>query len=64
MHVIKVYSLKNQNEAKYMSISSFKVLIFEKNNWQYMFSVGDRVSDIVTPEILVQIADSIDYSVE
>lgn len=51
-HVIKVYPLKHQNEARYLSISSFKVLIFENNNWQYMFSVDDRVSEIVTPEIL------------
>ncbi|WP_231505663.1 hypothetical protein [Bacillus sp. EB01] len=62
--VLKVYKLKNGKNAKYMNISGFYVLVFERDNWQYIFSVSKRVSDKVTPETLVQIANSIDYSVE
>jgi hypothetical protein len=60
-YVLGVYMLKNKNEAKYMTISGFNVLVFERDNWQYMLSVDKRVSEQVTPEILVEIANSIDY---
>ncbi|WP_251401586.1 hypothetical protein [Ureibacillus chungkukjangi] len=39
----------------------FNHLVFERGSWQYMLSVDKGVSDKVTPEILVQIANSIDY---
>jgi hypothetical protein len=60
-YVLGVYKLKNKNEAIYMSISGFNVLVFERDNWQYMLGVNKRVSEQVTPEILVEIANSIDY---
>lgn len=60
-YVLGVYELKNDNKATYMNISSFNVLVFDKDNWQYMLSIDKRVSDKVTPEILVEIANSIDY---
>ncbi|WP_316572063.1 hypothetical protein [Neobacillus sp. YIM B06451] len=63
-YVLQVYNLKNGNEAKYMNFSGFNLLVFERDNWQYIFSVDKRVSDKVTPETLVQIANSIDYSAE
>lgn len=39
----------------------FNLLVFESDNWQYMFSIDADVSHKVTPEILVQIANSIDF---
>lgn len=62
--IIKVYKLKDGQNALYASNRTANVLIFEKGNWQYMLSVDKRVSDKVTPETLVQIANSIDYTKE
>ena len=58
----KVFTLKNGTTATYIDDLKFgfNMLFFEKDNWQYMFSVDKDVSDQVTPEILVQIANSID----
>ena len=47
-----------------MNISDFNVLVFERDNWQYMLSVSKRISDMVAPETLVQIANFIDYPTE
>ena len=60
-YVLETFELRNKNKAIYMTISGFNVLVFEKDNWQYMISIDKRVSDKVTPEILVEIADSIGY---
>ena len=58
----KVFKLKNGTDATYIDDLKvgFNLLVFEKDNWQYMFSIDADVSDKVTPEILVQIANSID----
>ena len=58
-YVIGVYKLKNEIEASYMKISGFHVLVFERDNWQYMLGIDSRVSAKVTPEVLVEIANSI-----
>lgn len=63
-YVLKTLELKNGNEASLMSLSGFNVLVFERDNWQYMLNIDKRVSDKVTPEILVEIANSIDYPSE
>lgn len=60
-YVMKTFELKNGNVATYMTISGFHVLVLERDGWQYMLSVDKRVSDKVTPEILTDIANSIDY---
>lgn len=60
-YVLKTFELYNGNEAIYMTISGFNVLVFERENWQYMLNIDKRVLDEVTPEILVEIANSIDY---
>ena len=59
----KVFKLKNGTNATYIDDLKvgFNLLVFERDNWQYMFSVDADVSDKVTPEILVQIANSIDF---
>lgn len=58
-HVLGVYGLKNDNKATFMSISSFNVLVFERDNWQYILSIDKKTADKVTPEKLVEIANSI-----
>ncbi|MDE5416069.1 hypothetical protein [Alkalihalobacterium chitinilyticum] len=58
--IANVYKLKNGNEAKYINVSeSIEALVFEKDNWQYMLSIPKKISDKVTPEMLVEVADSI-----
>ena len=37
----------------------FNLLVFEKDGWQYTLSIDKRISDKVTEEILVSIANSI-----
>jgi len=60
-YVVKTYNLKNGIVATYITISGFNVLVFERDNLQYMLSIDKRVSNKVTPEALVDIANSIDY---
>jgi hypothetical protein len=43
------------------SIRGLNLLVFEKGNLQYRFSIDKKISEKITPEILVQIANSIDY---
>ncbi|WP_274310055.1 hypothetical protein [Solibacillus daqui] len=59
--MIKTFELKKGIVATYMAISGFNVLVFERDDWQYMLSFDKRVSDKVTPETLLDIANSIDY---
>ncbi|WP_085990986.1 hypothetical protein [Oceanobacillus senegalensis] len=61
-YIVKKVQLNNGDEAIYMQIHGAAYgLVFEKGNWQYILSVDRRVSDRVTDEVLVQIAESIDY---
>jgi len=59
----KIFKLKNGTNATYIYDLNFgfNLLVFERDNWQYIFSIDVDVSDKVTPEMLVQIANSIDY---
>jgi hypothetical protein len=54
--------LKDGNYAKYMTISGSNSLIFEKGNWQYIINVDKRLSKLVPPKSLVEIANSIHTS--
>lgn len=49
------------SEAIYSTkaVRGFNLLVFEKNEFQYVLSVDKRISDIVTPEILMEIVNSI-----
>lgn len=58
-YVLKTFKLKNGNLATYMSISGFNTLVFDRDNWQYMLSIDKRLSNLVPPETLVEIANSI-----
>lgn len=60
-YVIKTFELEKGIVATYMTISGFHVLVFEKDDWQYMLNIDKRVSDKVTPKTLLAIANSIDY---
>lgn len=60
-YVVKTFELKNGVVATYMTISGFNMLVYEIADWQYMLSIDKRVSDKVTPETLLDIANSIDY---
>ncbi|TDK61798.1 carbon monoxide dehydrogenase [Bacillus salipaludis] len=56
----KLYTLKNGQKALYFEHRfSSNFLVFESDHWQYMFGIDKRVSDKVTPEVLVEIANSI-----
>lgn len=59
----KVFKLKNGTNGLYFEnlIAGFNLLVFETIHWQYVFSIDKDVSNEVTPEILVQIANSIDF---
>ncbi|KOS68584.1 hypothetical protein AEA09_08495 [Lysinibacillus contaminans] len=62
--ILNTFTLKNGNTSSYMTVSDFNVLAFESNDWQYMLWIDQRVSDKVSPETLVNIANSINYSTE
>lgn len=56
----QVYTLQNGQKAIYMVDRLFNFLVFEKDNCQYMLGIDKKVSNKVSPEILVQIANSIE----
>ena len=59
----KIFTLKDGSKAGYITKPpNFKMInhfYFEKNGWQYLFRVHPEVSNVITPELLVEIADSI-----
>ncbi|WP_449536311.1 hypothetical protein [Ferdinandcohnia sp. Marseille-Q9671] len=62
--VEKVFKLKNGEIASYINVRGANVFVFKRDKWQYLFSVNQRISDKVTPEELVQIANSIEHSTQ
>ncbi|MFS0673598.1 hypothetical protein [Ornithinibacillus sp. 179-J 7C1 HS] len=66
-YVLKKVNLKNGDEAIYVKISEIGnafALVFERDKWQYMLSMDRRVSCLVADEVLLKIANSIDYPSE
>ncbi|MCM3390716.1 hypothetical protein M3649_21790 [Ureibacillus chungkukjangi] len=59
--VINKFKLKGGNTAYLLDYGRGILLIFEKDNLQYRFSIDKRISEKITPEILVQIANSTYY---
>lgn len=57
----QIYRLKNGQKAIFIVERNFNILMFEKDDWQYMLGIDKRIANKVTPEILVSIANSIDY---
>ncbi|WP_107841762.1 hypothetical protein [Metasolibacillus meyeri] len=59
-HVTQNLKLNNGSNAIYSTkIQGFNILIFEKNEWQYILSFDQRVSQQAT-ELLLKIANSIE----
>ncbi|MEO4052774.1 hypothetical protein [Solibacillus sp. CAU 1738] len=59
--VINEFKLKNGNTAYLLDIGRAILLIFEKDNLQYRFGIDKRISEKITSETLVQIANSLNY---
>jgi hypothetical protein len=57
--VIRTYKLKDGSDAVYGTTptKSFNLLLFEKESWKYVLSVDKRIGEIVTAEVLIEIAD-------
>jgi hypothetical protein len=51
--------LKDESEAIYSTQNPLDLLAFEKDGWQYILLIDKRISDKVTKEALVEIANSI-----
>ncbi|GKV56469.1 hypothetical protein NCCP2222_24160 [Sporosarcina sp. NCCP-2222] len=62
--IVGTYQLLDQSEAHYIRLEGFNLLVFEKDVWQYKLMVDKRISEIVTPQVLVEIANSIRYPFE
>jgi hypothetical protein len=60
-HIDRTLKLEDGNKAIYsVNIArGMNLLVFEKNGFQYILSVDKSISDKVTPEVLVEIANSI-----
>ena len=64
MKAKKIIKLKNGNDAIYTEVTGFNLFVFERDGWQYIFSIDKKLSDSVTPEVFMEIANSIDNPVE
>jgi hypothetical protein len=60
--IAQKYKLKNGSTASLLEIrpGGPYFIVFEKNDWQYTLQVNSKEPNIVTPEILVEIADSVE----
>lgn len=60
-HIDQTFQLKDGSKAIYSTkiAREFNLLVFEKNGWQYVLNINKAVSDQVKPEILVEIANSV-----
>ncbi len=56
-HIAKTIELSN-GKAFLLKNPIANILVFERNNWQYMLSLDKRVSEQVPLEVLVDIANS------
>ena len=55
----QIIKLNNKSTAIYSTKNPLDLLAFEKNGWQYILLIDKRISDKVTKEGLVEIANSI-----
>lgn len=61
---IKTYELDDGKTAYYISTRGSNLLIFEKDNWQYMIGTDKRISDNITSQTLVNIANSLEFQIK
>lgn len=59
-YIKQTFVLNNGQEAQLITNPSSEVLVFEYNQLQYMLNVNNKVSNKVTPDILVKIANTIE----
>lgn len=59
-YVVKKVILEDGETVNYIKVSGFNVLVFGKDDWQYMLSVDNRIEDKVPLETLIKIAESIE----
>lgn len=59
LSVNDTHKLQNGSNAKYTNVANFNLLVFERDDWQYILSVDKKASGQVTAEVLVEIANSI-----
>lgn len=57
---VKEYTLQSGKKALCIKERYFTIFLFESEDWQYMLGVGKNLSNKITPEMLVKIANSID----
>ncbi|MBK3495826.1 hypothetical protein JFL43_13355 [Viridibacillus sp. YIM B01967] len=59
-HIDRLLKLKDGQDAVFSSwLSGANLLVFEKGGWQYILSVDKQISNVVTEDVLVDIANSI-----
>ncbi|MGE7948486.1 hypothetical protein [Lysinibacillus sp. NPDC093688] len=65
-YISDVFKLKNGSDAAYIDNPKidFNMLVFERDDWQYVFSIDKDVSDKLTSDVLIEIANSIDYPIK
>lgn len=58
-HIQQTYNL-NKGKALYVTkpVNGFNLLVFERDGWQYTLSIDKDVSEQVSPEVLLEIANS------
>jgi hypothetical protein len=54
------YTLQNGQKAIYIVDRNYNLFVFENGGWQYMLGVGKNISNKVTWETFMNIANSID----
>jgi hypothetical protein len=61
----RTWLLSDQSKAIYSTkiAKGFNLLIFEKNGLQYILNINKKVSDQVSNEILVEVANTVDSTV-
>jgi hypothetical protein len=57
--VVKTVGLTEGQNGTFIRVPGFDVLVFEKDNWQYILSIDKRISQQGT-DLLVKIAESLD----
>lgn len=61
-HIDQTFTLNDGQDAIYSTkAEGFILFAFEKHGWQYILSIDRRIADKVSPEVFVEIANSVQY---
>jgi len=55
-----IYPLNNEQTGIYSEQNTFSVFVFEKNNLQYVVSIDKELTNLHSPQLLIDIANSIE----